>query len=664
MPHVQVAPAVAAPVSFAGQAQVWLASEGLATRATGPSRRVILPLVRHGEVRYRLVEQLPVAETNGAGRWDVFLDASSGAPIVRQSRVMYASGKVLFDVPDQSPSGTRAAQPAPFAAHTVAGGLVTSLADGTVTWTGGAATTVSPAVSGPVIKVHAATGGAVSTSLPLLPDGTATWSEVADGLRDAQLDSYVYANEAKSFVRARLNPNLAWLDEQLSVTVNENDTCNAYSTGDDIHFYIANSECENTGRIRDVVFHEFGHSVHNNSVIPGLGQFDSSLSEGLADTLAVSITGDHGLGRGFFYTDVPLRDVDPVGLEKSWPADADGEPHDEGEIIGEALWDLRKALIAQDGADAGFAKFLELYYGVMQRSADIPSSYLAALVTDDDDGDLTNGTPDLCAINSAFGIHGLADPRYTLDIAVPARDQYAVSFTATPAAAAAACPTTVTVASAQIAWHVHNGASEQTVDFTASGTKYAATIPTQPDNTLIDYKVTVTLSNGTQVSYPDNAADPYYQMYVGPVTKLYCADFEGGATDWTHGGTKDEWQLGAPQGLFGDPTAAHGGTGAFGTDLTTDGAYKASASEHADSPAISTVGYTEVHLQYYRWLTVQDAAFDRATITRTARSCGATRTRAAASARRARRTATRSGGSPTSICRRRPRAAASSCASI
>src|SRR3569833_2308417 len=86
-------------------------------------------------------------------------------------------------------------------------------------------------------------------------------------------DVWVDANDGTAFARARLNPGLAWLDNQLSATGNEDqDQCNAYSNGDDIHFYKETpGVCENTGRLADVVYHEFGHSVHINSLIPGQG---------------------------------------------------------------------------------------------------------------------------------------------------------------------------------------------------------------------------------------------------------------------------------------------------------------------------------------------------------------------------------------------------------
>ena len=309
----------------------------------------------------------------------------------------------------------------------------------------------------------------------------------------------------------------------LSVNVNENDTCNAYSTGDDIHFFISNTMCENTGRIRDVVYHEFGHSVHFNSIIPGVGAFDSSLSEGLADTLAVSITGDPGVGRGFFYNTTPIRDLDPA-TPKRWPQDADGEPHDEGEIIGESLWDLRKALIAKLGDGPGFDRTLLIYYGVVQRAADIPSTYVEALVADDDDGDLTNGTPDLCEINAAFGPHGLTDPATTLGLQAPTRDNFTISLVTKPSPALAACDGAVaTVTSTQVAWRMRgapDSAAEQTIDLVDANDTFTGTIPTQADGAVVEYKVTVTLSTGATLVYPNNPADPYYQFYVGtPVTQ-------------------------------------------------------------------------------------------------------------------------------------------------
>ena len=602
-------------VTLDDAAKRWL---GQPVTVLGHGDRVVLPIVHSRgnasapDIEYRVVDTVSVEAERGAGRWDVWLDANSAEPVARHSTLMFASGKVLFDVPDRYPGGTRSPQPAPFATHTVNGAPVTSLEDGTVTWASGPAT-VQPGLTGTLVAITNKAGSLVADSLSLADGGSVTWSQASNATNDAQLDSYVFANQAKAFVKAKVNPNLAWLNQQLSVNVNENQTCNAYSTGDDIHFFKADTMCENTGRIADVVYHEFGHSVHANSIIPGQGAFDGSLSEGMADTLAVSITGDHGMGRGFFYNDTALRDVGTGG--KKWPDNADGEPHDEGEIIGEALWDTRVALQTKLGTQAGYDQFLKVYYAVVQNAPDIPDSYPAALLGDDDNGNLADGTPNQCEVMTAFAAHGLVDPASSIGLAPPTRDGYTVSISATPPQASACPPPSIS--SAVLTWARKDGQGG-TVNLTANGNTWSGAIPTQPDGTLVLYSVAVTLSDGTMVAYPQNKADTQYQMWVGPVTNIWCADFENGAADWTHAGTpssSDQWEAGAPMGIGGDPKTAHGGTNVFGIDLgSDDGLYQGRGDTYAESPEIDLAGNTSVHLQYYRWLNVEDGVYDQATI--------------------------------------------------
>ena len=608
-------------------AQAFLASENISTHVRGHGDRVIVPMVfergsKHSaDIAYRVAETVQVEADRGAGRWDVWVDANDGAAIARKSLLHFASGTVDFDVPDRYPLSTRHPQPAPQDQHMINGVASTSDLNGLATFTGATPATVVPGLSGPLVAMTNNLGALVTDNLALADGGSVTWSHAADPETDAQLDAFVFASQGKKFVRARLNPNLAWLDQQLSATVNEDqDMCNAYSTGNDIHFYKETpGTCENTGRIADVVYHEFGHSVHNQSVIPGMGAFESSLSEGLADTMAVSITGDHGMGRGFFFTDAALRDVDPVGIEKKWPDDADGEPHDEGEIIGEALYDLRKALQTKYGDAAGFTKFLTLYYGVMQRSADIPSSYAAVLVADDDNGNVADGVPDQCAIDTTFALHGLANTAAAFNFQPPTRTNNTVSISyTTPANGNPDCPPP-TVSGVTLSWKLQGATTAATdIPLTGSGTTYTGDIPSQAAGSIVLYHVTIALSDGTKVAFPDNKADPDYQMYVGMVTPIQCFDFEGGFGDWSHTATpanRDEWEVGPPMGLGGDPSTAHGGTNVLGIDLSTDGQYRGGVKESASSPAIDLKGYTNVHLQYYRWLNSEDAAYDQAFIT-------------------------------------------------
>jgi len=613
-----------APAVVAHAATRWLATGGevVAVRAVAnaaASERVIIPVVRPRrgaaiDVTYHVAEQVAVDSTTGPGRWNVYVDAASAAPIARRSTISYASGKVLFDVPDRGPHAARNGQPG-LATHTVDGLATLAALDGTVTWSGTAAASVALKLNGPLVAISNGAGAVFSETLTLAANGTLLWSHPTEELIDAQLDAFIYANQVKAFAKARINPNLAYLDQRLSVTVNEDGSCNAFSTGDDVHFFPKSQQCENTGRLADVVYHEFGHSLHANSIIDGVGSFDSALSEGLADTTAVLITGDPGMGRGFFFNNNALRNLEPVN-PKTWQNDADGEPHNDGEIIGEALWDTRKALEAKLGQPAGFAKTIEIYYGIMQRASDIPSSYAEALLADDDDGDLANGTPNQCEIDAAFARHGLSDPTVSLGIASPVRDGFNVSIKVTPPAGASACPG-ATVTSAVMDWKLRGAAGGGQVPLTATGDTFGGDIPSAPDGTVIQYKVTVTLSDGSSLFYPNNPADPLYEFYVGPVTTLWCSDFEAGASDWTHGGQGgqgDEWESGAPAGIAGDPKTAFGGTNVFGIDLTQDGVYSPSISTFAETPDIDLQGSTKVRLQYQRWLGVEDGFYDHAQI--------------------------------------------------
>jgi len=630
LPHVVVAQGfgptqrlAAARVTSAAAAWLGAAGHTVAPLGAVAAEQVIVPIVHSRgqagvDITYTVAEQVAVETTTGeAGRWNVFIDAATGAAFARETTLMFATGTVQFDVSDRAPLATagRHPQPAANATFKVNGTDVTTALDGVVTWTGTAPATVVLGLSGPLVAVTNKGGALFTESVTLAAGGTTVFTHPIEEGIDAQLDAFIYANQAKRFAKTRLNPTLAYFDQVLSVNVNDGPgLCNAFSTGDDIHFFPRTvAKCENTGRMADVVYHEFGHSMHRHSVIPGVGQFNGSMSEGVADTLAVSMIGDSGMGRGFFFTNAPLRELNPA-RKKIWPKDADGEVHDEGEIYGETMWDLRTKLQATMGTTAGFAQFLKIYYGTVQRAVDIPSCFAEALVADDDDGDLANGTPHGCDIITAFAAHGLYDPTATGNLLLPVRDNFTISVkTTAPASAACAVPT---VQSAMLAWRPRGGGSTQ-LPLAASGGTFSATIPTQPDGSIVEYNVTVTLSNGATQVFPNNKADPFYQFYVGPVTKIWCADFENGAADWTHSAMpadQDRWEAGVPMGLGGDPKAAFAGTHVFGTALTQPGTYPPSSTLSTVSPQIDLQGNPNVHLQYYRWLGVEDGFYDQAFI--------------------------------------------------
>ena len=107
-------------------------------------------------------------------------------------------------------------------------------------------------------------------------------------------------------------------------------------------------------------------------------------------------------------------------------------------------------------------------------------------------------------------------------------------------------------------------------------------------------------------------------------------------------------------GLGGDPATAHGGTerARHRSRSTTAGTADDAPSSRRRRRPIDLEGYTNVHLQYYRWLGVEDGAYDQATITANGTPVWRTSRARAADDPRSTCTSTKSGGSTMSISRR------------
>ncbi len=582
---------------------------GAAARPTG--ERVILPLIRAGDVQYAVVDV--VDATAHLGAWDVYVGAG-GTPIARASRLRFDStATAAFNAGVRYATGTRMDFPAPELDLTANGVATTTAVDGTFSFTGATADVV-PSVGGLRVTIQNQAGALATTALSTTPGGTATWNAMDDEFTDAQLDTYIYGNLIKARDRI-INPDIAsWIDQPLDFFVNENDTCNAYSTGNDVHFFRLSSMCQNTGRIADVVFHEFGHSFHFHTLIPGMGVFDTSLSEGLADFNAANMTGDSGIGRGFDFTDNALREIDPVGTEASYPEDLSDDPHVNGMIISGALWDFRKAAILAFGQTAGVALAEKLFTGVAARAANIQTSYTAALIADDDDGNLGNGTPHQCMIATAFAPHGLVDNFVTTSIGAPTIAGYGVTLPVTQPQSTTCPPAGVT--SATLTWQVAGGAPND-VALTMQGGNLVGSIPAQPDFTLVTFSIAVQLDNGTNYAFPDNLADPKYQMFTGVPTPLYCAnmDVDPKWTQTSLHGVQWEW---APPGLSPsstDPLVAHTGVKVLGLNLDFGGNYLSNEDTKIETDTFDLSSYEHVHLQFWRWLTVERGMYDTATVT-------------------------------------------------
>ncbi len=260
--------------------------------------------------------------------------------------------------------------------------------------------------------------------------------------------SYYHLNRA--FEHARFyDPGNTWLNSQVTVNVNATGTCNAFWIGD-ITMYGSGNGCSNTGEGRGVLVHEWGHGYDQND-----GGGVDQPGEGYADIVATFANRDSCMSRGWYndgrtcggYGDTCLtctgiRDVDWAKRQNNTPITASGfvmnncpgggqgwspcgqEPHCEGMLVGEIIFDLATRDLPAAGLDQDSAWQLaeRLFYETRPGSGGVAYSCLRGnanscgsftwfqkmRVADDDDGDLTNGTPHAAAIFAAFGRHALA----------------------------------------------------------------------------------------------------------------------------------------------------------------------------------------------------------------------------------------------------------------
>jgi cysteine-rich repeat protein len=616
VPDVQPDALLARSPSQAARAEAWI---GTGAHAGAVGDRVVLPIV-HGpsDVEYRIADVVDVTAANE--HWNVFV-APDGTPIAKRSTWLADTGTVEFNVGVRYAWGAREDAVAPFATVTVDGTPAQTDGSGNVTWTGADPATLVAIAAGSGTEIVNNVSSNASATLSLPNGGATSWNVSNVEFDDAQVSAYIYSN----ITLARdltINASAFATNLPVQLIVNNPGSCNGFSDGTSVFLYQASAECENSARVADVVEHEFGHVFHNHSVIPGVGSFtmDQGQDEGIADYNAANINNDSGVGRGLDYTVRPTREIDPVGIERVFPTDLAIDPHISGEILSGALWDLRKAFVAALGYDAGVAKADTIFAGVMQRSPDMPGSYMAALIADDDDGDLGNGVPDQCAIENAFGVHGLVDGYTPTAIGSPSVSGLAIAVPVTPGVSPDGC-TPHQVTSITIQWRANDSFFTE-LQLAQDGGGWTGAFPDEPDNTVIEYSMIVAFDDGSTLQLPSNAADPLYQAFVGTPTPIACAMMDVDPTvalapPWI-ASDNDEWAWGSPLGggAAGDPLAAHTGSAVLGTILGgfDEGYYTASSQTSIAMPAVDVSDYAVVRLQYWRWLSVEDGTFDQASI--------------------------------------------------
>lgn len=145
-----------------------------------------------------------------------------------------------------------------------------------------------------------------------------------------------------------------------------------------------------------VVYHEYTHGVQDHLYYLEYYGQSGAMMEAWSDYFGSSIFNESRVG-AYACVSGPFRNLDNT---KKYPDDWGGEVHDDSEIYSGALWDIRRTLGAELTDRITFDAWDYQPY-------DFESGLQAMLMADDDDGDLSNGTPHETVITDAFAAHGI-----------------------------------------------------------------------------------------------------------------------------------------------------------------------------------------------------------------------------------------------------------------
>ncbi|MFK8010523.1 MAG: hypothetical protein AB8B80_00685 [Marinicellaceae bacterium] len=414
----------------------------------GKSGLLFIP-VNNGAEIFKLVHTFHVTFNNESiASWEAMVDAHSNELIAFEDKTAYAETRQLeggqFPVSNDgvAPDGVEVISPMPFADLTVdgetyftdTGGNVLACLEGDSTTT----------LNGRYITMQDSCGSFSETaSGPIQNLGTSAGTDCAipagasAGNTHSTRSGYYELNRMIEVAQSYL-PDNSWLKNPVVSNMNTNDNCNAgYTINQEFVFFTSGGGCNNTGEIAGVFDHEWGHGMDDHDANPGI----QNPGEGIADTYASLRLNTSCIGRNFKpgvcdgFGDpctecTGVRDIDWAKHSSGVPHDLDwvnatcfGSVHCRGQIIGETIYDLwnRDLTAAPYNMDSNtareFATLLTFQgsgpVGLWYTDSDgcnADGGYLNFLAADDDDGDLTNGTPHMAAIFASFDRHGIACP--------------------------------------------------------------------------------------------------------------------------------------------------------------------------------------------------------------------------------------------------------------
>jgi len=173
--------------------------------------------------------------------------------------------------------------------------------------------------------------------------------------------------------------------------------CGSYYNPMDSELHLGQGGCnlKNQALSEQIIYHEYTHHIMDQIfAIPATpGTESGAINEGISDFFASSLTDNPLFGQDFV---ISPRNLDNTKHTDDWT----NSNHRNSLIFTGALWDLRSIIGAEQTEKIVFKS---LFAG--RRT--LEEFMYQMIIEDDDDNDITNGTPNLAAILLSFDYHGI-----------------------------------------------------------------------------------------------------------------------------------------------------------------------------------------------------------------------------------------------------------------
>jgi hypothetical protein len=517
----------------------------------------ILPVKSGTATIYKLVYNFDINLKSQNKSYFSYIDANTGEVVWRQNKIFSAITEIKLEGNIRTKNSFSPETKMPMANQyiTVGDSIYTSDKNGNISVNIDKPTVFETNFSGTNVIVINDDKPNTNIKDSIYPNQTKNfvWSD-ANSLKQ-QRYLYHYANYIHDYIKS-IDPELSCMDFQLQINIlYDLNSANASSDGKNLQYWGANAKGYHFAETPEILYHEYGHSI-TTLLYQSLGKQDGMVNgachEALADITAALVNDIPKVGIGAF--DDTSKIIRTVQNSLKYPNNITGESHDDGQILAGAFWDLRKAV------SLDYARHISHFarYG----TPDDPETGLAfskwlfeTIVADDDDGDLTNGTPHIAEIIESFEKHGIYGYIYsynTFSHIPPGATQdtvnpYIMNFSIQ------SLPVLYSLDSVSCNYSIDNLKTMHKVLAVKAGeSNYIASIPAHPRGTVIKYYFSAwNQNNQKSINYSQdmNSITPY-KLIVG-YERALLEDFEK-YNGWKTGDKNDDasaglWERNIPE---------------------------------------------------------------------------------------------------------------------